>query len=203
MRLLIVITVQLMVVFTLWGQTQWELIKEKDGIRVYNKDEVGSLLKSYRGVMELQAGIQTVVDVITDIAQYKDWMPNITKSSLVQVENNLFIGYLVSESSWPVADRDGYYSYQVQCNESTSTCLITIDAIPDYKEEKKGKVRISKTEGFWKLSGLNDKKTKVIYEFFTDPGGTIPSWMVNTTISSNPYKTLKGLEAQCKLREKP
>jgi hypothetical protein len=40
------------------------------------------------------------------------------------------------------------------------------------------------------LSGGN---IKVQFQYFADPGGKIPAWLINTFVVKNPYKTLTNL----------
>ena len=69
---------------------------------------------------------------------------------------------------------------------------VSLVGIPDYLPEKKGIVRMEKAEGYILLQ-REDDKTRVTYEFHSEPGGNVPKWLANNSIAELPYKTLSGL----------
>jgi len=39
----------------------------------------------------------------------------------------------------------------------------------------------------------NEKEISIRFQYYADPGGDIPAWLVNSFIEKTPYKTLLNL----------
>lgn len=64
------------------------------------------------------------------------------------------------------------------------------------KSAKNEMVAVSELNGEWIFEKINDNQTKVTYRVKTNPGGSIPTSIANSTAKGMPYKTLKGLLSQ-------
>jgi len=47
----------------------------------------------------------------------------------------------------------------------------------------------------WIFENLDTKKTKVTYQMHAEPGGSLPAWLINSSVVDPPYKTLINLKA--------
>ncbi|MGL6315704.1 hypothetical protein [Vibrio sp. WXL103] len=65
--------------------------------------------------------------------------------------------------------------------------------MPDFIAREKGKVRIEQINSTWTFTPVSKSQTDVTYQVFTEPGGRLPAWLVNTVAVSQPYKTFLGL----------
>ena len=68
----------------------------------------------------------------------------------------------------------------------------------DYIPKKDGMVRITEFSGFWKITPASNGTVDLVYQFHTDPGGSIPDWMANMTSIDIPYFTLEKMKEQVK-----
>lgn len=59
-------------------------------------------------------------------------------------------------------------------------------------------VYFSEMKGLWTFDKLSETQTKITWTVKTNPGGSIPITLANSTTKSNPYKTLMGLKTQIK-----
>ncbi len=194
MRSLLSSALYLLAFFVLEGQDSWELVKDKEGIRIYTQNVDGSEFKAFRGVTELSTEIPTILAVLKNVEQHEDWMPYMLSSVLVLEKENAVIAYVISDAPWTMTNRDAYYEYQFQYDERASDCLVTIKALPNYGKENKEYVRIPRAKGYWKLSKLDNEKVKVMYEMHTDFGGSLQGWHTTSTLQSIAFRTLRRLE---------
>ncbi len=178
----------------------WDLKKDKNGIRVYTKSVSGSNFKAFKGETVLDAGLSQVIAVIKDVEAYAEWMPSSKRSEELHHPSEVHqIYYLSTKAPWPVSDRDGVYECRIQHDHNTRTTTVRIKALPDYVPEKDNHVRITRTDGFWRLTDLGDGRTEVHYEVLAEPGGNIPAWLAQAKVVSVPYETLLGMKERVKL----
>ena len=69
---------------------------------------------------------------------------------------------------------------------------------PNNLAEKKDVVRIRNAEGKWIFEDLKNGHIRVTYQFYGDPEGNIPSWIINLFIVDGPYDTLINLRSMSK-----
>ncbi|MCI5058750.1 MAG: START domain-containing protein [Flavobacteriales bacterium] len=169
----------------------WELEKDKEGIKVYTRLEPGNDLKSFKGVAYTNASISDIYQILLDAGNVKDWAFSIIESELLEKGKNYFIYYTEFDSPWPVDNRD--FVLKADIKESSSEQFrIEHNYIPNKKAEKDGIVRVKKTNLIWSAQ-KTEKGTKLTYQGYSDPGGTIPTWLANSSVVDSPFYSLKNL----------
>ncbi len=179
--------------FLLFGQTSnWELSKNDNGIKVYTKEVQNSDFQEFRAVMTVPCTIQRAVLVIKDTENAHKWLHNCKTSELVKKENEfLQYNYIVNEMPFPFEDRD--MIFKIQSIPAEKSYLIKLTGIPDYLAKKDGLTRMEKVEGKWELKQNGDNTLFISYSMHVEPGGNLPSWLVNTKVTEIPYETLSKL----------
>jgi len=181
-------------VFHLSAQSDWDLRKEEDGIRVYTREIPNSNFQAFRGETEIEASFQNVIGVLLDVASYKEWMPDTKKVEVLEERSETEIIYYVATSvPWPVSDRDGIYQLNLEYDPDGPSASIAVKALPDYLEEKKGHVRVQKSDTFYKIRSLAPNRVHVDYEVAAEPGGTVPAWLVKMKVVSIPFESMEAL----------
>lgn len=171
--------------------SEWELEVDEEGIKVYTKSVSGSSLKAFKGITEMNYSLNQVKSVIENVAQSIEWLPDCEQVRLEYRDGNKWVQYVESYAPFPVSNRDGYYQYVK--SETDQSIRIVIHAVPEYKPEIDGIVRIPKADGFWLLEKISSNRTKVVYQFHADPGGNVPGWLANSTVTETPFETLQNL----------
>jgi hypothetical protein len=64
------------------------------------------------------------------------------------------------------------------------------------KPPVEGRVRMPQLVATWTLKPVTADVTQATYEVLADPGGSIPSWLVNATAKKMPFETLRHLRMQ-------
>ena len=88
------------------------------------------------------------------------------------------------------------WHFKIEQEETTKVVAITNSSEPDYIPAKKGIVRVKHVLSNYRLMPLTNGKVKVEFELFVDPGGSIPTWLINANIVNAPYKTTVGMIKQ-------
>ena len=176
-----------------FAQGKWELKKDEDGIQVFTRTAATGNIKELRVVCDLSCTRAQLISTLLDIGNYNDWVYSNKKSVILkQVNPQSVIYYTESHLPWPIKDRD----LIVQLNINPSPPVLNMQAVglPDYLPKAKNFIRVPYSLATWKVTQAADKnKLHVDYTFSVDPGGSIPSWLVNATLSIGPYNSFVKL----------
>ncbi len=179
------------------AQDGWKLKAEDEGIKVYTRSTPNSGFKAVKVDCEINATASQLVAIIMDIKNSVNWAYH-TKSSMVlkQVSPADLYYYAVVQVPWPVENRDFICHIMVKQNPQTKVVTIDAPCIGDYIPEKPGMVRVKQSVGKWTLTPAGSNKIKVEYTLALNPGGNVPSWVINLFAAEGPMHTFKGLELQ-------
>ncbi len=139
--------------------------------------------------------IEEVQDVIFDVEAYNEWIDDCNNSELLDSKGKYdLIYHILLKVPFPFDKRD--MIQQIQLVEETDSSLkIALTNRSDFIEVNRGVVRMPAADGYWLLQSLENGDVSVVFEYFSDPGGGIPAWMVNMFIVQSPYRTLSNLRA--------
>lgn len=173
--------------------TEWEIAKDKDGIKVYARQAEGEKIKEFKAVMKVKTTLNKIEQIIDNINSYASWQANVTTSkSLLEEGNTEQYIYYTSELPWPVDDRD-IVLHSVK-TKNDNLLKYELSASPNYTDKNDDFLRITNSKGSWIFTSNNtDKMVVVTYQFFGDPGGNMPNWLINMFIVDGPFETLKNL----------
>jgi hypothetical protein len=62
-------------------------------------------------------------------------------------------------------------------------------------------MRVRKIDGYWYFNPLTNGRVQVVYQVHNEPGGKIPSWLVNSIVITQPYHTLKNMKKMVRLQK--
>ena len=179
------------------GIIDWELRKDKDGIQVFTRNYQNSEIKEFKAVTVLQTDLDTLVKILKDIDKYPFWMANCKSALTYEVINDSTrIDYMTTAVPWPLNDRDVVFKFMI-IKQSENYFEAILKAIPDRVPEEKKFVRIRNSEGRWTFTKIEHNKIEVVHQFFGEPEGSIPGWIVNMFIVHGPYQTLSNLRDRC------
>jgi hypothetical protein len=179
------------------AQTNWELKADEDGIKVYASLVPGSKVKGVKVECQFDATPQQVAALLMDVKTSTDWVYHL-KSAIVVKQVSPSELYYYSEVSlpWPAANRDFVAHLTVSQNPVTRVVTVDGPAVPGFVAEKKGIVRVNESEGKWIITPVGSDKVDVVYTLHMDPGGGLPSWLVNMFSSEAPLKIFKSMRTQ-------
>ena len=171
----------------------WSIEQENNGISIASREIDGSNFREFRAEMTLETKIDTIISIFHDPNSFTQWVHQCSKAEIVQQNSFLdVIVYQVSNMPFLVTDRDivihDVYSYSNDYKEWT----IDVKAIEGFVPVTDN-VRITQSQGAYKLTQINDSEVKIVWTQHADPAGALPSWLVNSLIVDLPYETLNNL----------
>jgi len=169
---------------------KWILQKSENGIVVYTRTLQGSSIKEVRVVNKVRSSFSGMVALLFDTRNYTNWIYACTESHSIKVVSPQEIyNYQVTDFPWPVSDRDLICNFKVSQDSATKIVSFIKTGIPEYLPEKTPYVRIRDFQSKYRLiPSLRDSIT-VELEMRVDPGGDIPTWLINSNIVMAPYKS--------------
>jgi hypothetical protein len=177
-----------------FGQENWKLVKEKDGIKVYQRDAKNSNFKNIKVECTLQGNFDKLISIINNVSRYKDWVYNNKAASLIKrISPHEFYYYTEAYLPWPLDNRDAVMHTTITKDSLNRFLKINSTAAPDYLPKKSGKVRITHSVINWHVTNAAANRIHIIYTFETNPGGNVPSWLVNNFADKGLYESFKNL----------
>ena len=185
------ITSVLFLSLTSFYTSTWELQKNDSGIKVYTRKEGGSDVKSVRITTSLDVSLNAIVSLLSDIPSFNEWVYNCKGAKVLKgVSNTELYRYQITTAPWPVENRDLITHVRIS-QDASKTVSITGIAVPDMIPVNKDMVRVRKMAESWKLIPKPGKKVDIEYEIVTDPGGNVPSSVMNAFIVDGPFESVK------------
>ena len=179
------------------AQCDWKLSTEREGIKIYTGGVPGSTIKAIKVEAMFNATAAQLVALIMDVNTSPDWVYH-TKSSKLLKQVSASELYYYSEVSlpWPAANRDFVAHLIVTQNPDTKVITIDGPAVAGFIPVKEGIVRIIDSKGKWIITPIGTNQIKVEYSIHVDPGGSLPSWLVNMFATEGPLKIFAGIKVQ-------
>ena len=177
---------------------EWTLRQEKGDLKVYTRANADSGIKEVRITTLMETSQSGLMAALCDVPAYLDWVYKCSEARRLEtVSEQEFFYYTKSDFPFPASDRDLIvHSWHWQDNHGVIHSRSS--ARPDYLPDNKGVVRIREFNSTWKISPVGPDKVSIEYEVKTNPGGSLPAWVINLGITSGPVKTMENLAAMVK-----
>ncbi len=178
--------------FIMNSQTQWELKKQGDNIKIYTRSLPNKPFDEYKATTVLSTPISIVLDELLMAPQYYEGCEPGISYYVKQLKEHQHVFYAHKALPWPIKDRDIVTLLTVDRIDG-ETIKLTLESLPEEIPEKNKTIRVKSVMGYWLLEEMNGK-TKVTQQLFVDPEGTLPPFIVNGLLIKGPYKTFKDLQ---------
>jgi len=175
------------------AENPWALKMTAEGISVYTRKVEGSAIFEFKAAMTVDAPLAKIIPLFEDVKGLTDWYYQCTHSELFKDEGpNDKILYIVLHLQWPVAERDSVFRRIKSIDKKNSSISYNIQALPELLPVKKGKVRVLMINSVWRFTSLPNGKTEVYFQQHSNPGGSIPAFLINEMAVDAPFNSLKA-----------
>ncbi len=184
------------------GQLEgWDLVTNKNGIKIYLRRVEITHINSCKGVMEVEENFSRLVQLFFEDENYTEWMYMVDESRVLKrvSETELYV-YTHNKIPWPASNRDAItFKWWYQDPETLVTTAKYI-SVPDYIPEKEGAIRVALLQGKWTFTPRRNGNTIIEYEQLIEPGGWIPLSIANGVAKYQPYFLLKRIKKMLPLK---
>lgn len=179
---------------TAWvvGQSQWILKKNEKGIKVYAAPRSSTGMHRVKVETEFKTEQSRIVHSIFNVSDFTKWVYQCSQSQLIaRVNDSVFIYRHVTKVPWPFENRDQVAKVTVSRHAKGLVTMSSqmVVGYPEYPNH----IRIKHSESTWNLFPLKNGGTQLIYQLSFDPGGNVPSWLIDLFITDGPYHTFVNL----------
>lgn len=180
--------------------SSWVLEKNEYGIKVFTRKVEGSAYKEFRAQAAVNGSLPDFVALMQAVDRYHIWMPDTENSYLIgrKSETQLFY-YVETDAPWPVSNRDATYSMNMKFKPEEKAVYCNIKCLSNILPEVPGVVRMTRADGYYKFREMGNGKVEVTLQIHAEPGGNIPAWLANTSVTSTPLETLQNLAREVQL----
>ncbi len=176
--------------------TEWELARDRNGVKVWTREEPGFPISAFKAVTVVDSSLSGLVSLILDTDSVSQWAYRVLRIEVLSRDDAAatFIIRTETDFPWPLSNRDVVLAGQVSQDEksrivtvrSRSTPLGQYPPHPDF-------VRMPEMIGDWIFRPLGHGKVEVTMIGRANPAGNIPFGVVSLIIHETPYQTLIGL----------
>lgn len=185
----------------LYGQTAWELTKEKDDIQVFTRTNQVMSFKEFKATMVMEGNVEDFISVLFDVEGLTSWGHNVTEAELLErPHDTIQIYYAVAKAPWPYKNRDGIYKNIFNWDAGGKELTVDIEMLDDGRLIENNFVRMD-GYGSWKVKVMPNDKLKVEFQMQVDPGGSIKAWLANMFVTDSPFYTMTGMQSAMRLEK--
>jgi hypothetical protein len=173
----------------------WELAKNKGGIKIYTRSTENSNLLSYKAEAEVSAELSELFDFFQDTTVTTQWVYNLKSIDVINQQENFDAQYYVIYSTpWPVSDVSAVLDATWKYDHAKGLLKnSTISIAPGkYADDDFIHVPLISTENHFQK--LEDGKIKMTIEVAIDHGYLLPDLVVDTISVETFYLTLESLK---------
>ena len=150
----------------------WERLGRGEVV-VELQEVAGSAVKRGVAIALIDEPAEGLFGVVTDNARFGEFMPHVAESTVEAQPDGSIVNFQLL--ALPLVS-DRHYRVRV---------VNTADEKDGWKVRRSkwsyvpGSGNIVESRGSWTLVELGERRTLLLYEVFTDPGGWIPAWLYN------------------------
>lgn len=178
----------------LWAE-DWQLLRDDNGIQIYNKSVVGSEIKAVRGTTVIKANLGRLVTLLAEPSLRPLWDKYCGESYWHDGDDSgESLLYVHSKLPWPVTDRD--MLLEVMWEQNPNDLTVTMHSVVSKRKlaNIKGRVRVVEGWNNWELIPLSEGKVQISSSAHIDPAGPVPPWLLNMLAVESPYDILRRLK---------
>lgn len=179
-----------------YAQQDWNLEKSEENITAYTRIKAGTNLKEIKIVTSINTSVLQLADALMDYSNFDKWQGGLQSIKMIdkKSDNETVIHYEV-DLPWPMADREFIIRSIREC-ASNERCIVRMLADNSYTYSSGNEfVRMTELEGFWLIEAEGDNKVSMTYQFYSDPNGDVPEFLVNAFALDTPFKNIQSLKS--------
>ena len=143
---------------------------------------------------------EALLAFVYDINNYVNWQYNTLEAKVLRKNDESIIYRTVLDAPWPVSNREVITELTSAFDSVKQELLITSHNVEyDYPLDDE-LVRVPSSDARWQVSSVKGS-LKIEYTLHIDPGGVVPSWLVNIAMAEGPYNSFLKLKEL--LQQKP
>lgn len=198
------LTLFLLILCTLAGsachaQTKWSLVRDNDWIKVYETAMDHSNFKRIKVECTVEGTYDKLLQILNNVSNHKSWIYNTKDAHIIErISGSEYYYYTETTLPWPLQNRDAVVHIKFIRDSLDRYLKIAAVGEPDFMPIVRGKIRVPRSANTWMVTMPAPNTLNIVYIFEADPGGSLPSWLVNAFVDKGPYESFRKLAEQLK-----
>lgn len=182
----------------------WKKVNESEGIIGYTRPAQMTSVDEVMAIGIVKASVPVIEALLRDASAQPEYMYMCSEAYKLELPglrttDDIKFVYNKTDMPWPVNDRYAVFRAEHMIDVSTGTIRVAVENIPaDFDEKDKKAVRMPITIGQCIATPVGENETEVLYQVLADPGGNLPSWLVNMLSENLGVKTIAGIREMVK-----
>ncbi len=190
------------------GVGPWVKDSEKDGVVGYSRTNPRTSCKEFKAVGVIDAAVPVVERILRDAEAETEYMFMVNEAYRLELPGreptaDSYYTYLRQGLPWPINDRDGVGKIDFYYDKASGEMFVTgLMVESEYKKGDSGLVRMPVGDVKWYLKPVDEgRKTELTYQNLADPGGNLPSDLVNWLLKRLGVYTINDIRKLAKLEK--
>lgn len=172
----------------------WVFKNEKEGVKVYYRKT--SDVYELKLITSLKVSLSGLVTLLSEVDNYPKWGYKVAESKeLKKVSEWELYYYSRLDFPWPLDDRDIVIHSKMVQDPVTKRITATSVADAGFLPAQKGVVRMTNAHTTWTIFPGQGGWVYVEYYIYSDPGGSLPDWLINMALDVGPRETIKNIRS--------
>lgn len=186
--------------------SEYEFFVTCQDINIYRHYDSTSGLYEYKCSGHLNLNCELMHDVYMDLQYRNKWDSYVKElyETTCPVNNDTGNGgdtliYWNVNFPFPLSNRDYTYVRESRRFGDDAWVILAEAALPSVSNipEKKGVIRVNEYKQFIVIQTIDEKKTKFYMHYFDNPGGSIPTWLINWAAKTGVPAFVSDMEKAC------
>jgi len=167
----------------------WKFKNEKEGVKVYYRNT--GTVQDLKLTASVKTSLSGIIYLLNEVERYPQWGYKISESRLLEkISATELIYYTRFDFPWPLSDRDVIMRTSLVQDPKTNVVTAVSVSEPWHLAEYKDIVRIHTANTRWILHPNSSGWLYLEYYIHSDPGGSLPDWLVNMAVDVGPLETI-------------
>jgi hypothetical protein len=180
------------------GSNKWELVMDKNGVKVYGLKSPGSTLKQFRAVTRIKTTLNRVVSAMTDTSTEacQEFVPGCTSGEILEPwspQSQYYVQSYRVNFPPPFSPRDLVIKTEFSQDLKSKSMLVKCTALPDRLPPNACCFRVTNMHNSWRYTPVENGEVEV--EFMANYDAGIPYLMFNRAGPYSLPRLLPRLEA--------
>lgn len=172
-----------------FGQQEWKLVKNEQGIRIYIGETPNSDYFAFKAVMSIKSTENEILKILKDVNKYVEWFAFTESARLIKQTENEQIFSMETDYPWPFSNECMNYSMTFERTTHKNTRI----NITGKSDKVNCKYSLKKAGGYILLEP-DKENIRITYFFHSEPSQNIPPLLINPVIYKMPFQTFIALK---------
>ena len=173
---------------------EWNLRKNKKGIKIYTRKLKKNNLYEYKATMKVMTTKEKALKTLVDGDNFWRWNYKTSKSKTIEkVSDKEILIWMFNDFNWPIRNRDHISRLVIIPLKNGYRINIIAEVHKKGVPKSRRAIRVKNFEGYWKIIEKGNS-VEITQQIYGDPAGKLPNWLINSTVAVAPYYSFYKLK---------